>query len=221
MRYRNNIINDVKRLRREFPLQARIEAIDFATCVEYTSVLTAWILDGVAPQPEIIPVIELEKLLALDAVVMTNSGLGCYPFSAARTGISVEYRAHHVYAMCAIGALAIPFLTGSEIVIQSRCSRCDLPLTIKTDDLGQIKEATPAGTKVEYRQVSTQHTACCHDLCPGITFVCASCTAIAIRQSDMISLEEASVVGRAFFYFQSCLTNPPDLKNQNQNKNAA
>ena len=217
MKYRNNIINDVKRLRREFPLQARVEAIDVATCDAYTSVLSAWIQDGVAPQPDIIPKMKFEKLLALDTIVMTNSGLGCYPFSAEKTGINVEFREHHVYAMSAIDAFAISFLTESEIIIQSRCSKCALPLTIKTDELGQIKEALPAGTQVEYRQVSTEHTACCNDLFPGITFICATCAAIAIRQSDLISLEEASVVGRVFYYFQSCLINPPDLKNQNKN----
>lgn len=216
MKYRNNIINNMKRLRREFPLQARIEVMDVATCVAYTSVLATWIQDGVAPQPEIISEIMLEKLLALDTIVMTNSGLGCYPFSAEKTGINVEFRGHHVYAMSAIDAFAISFLTDSEIIIQSQCSKCDLTLTIKTDNLGQIKEVIPAGTQVEYRQISTHHTACCNDLFPGITFVCASCAAIAIRQNDMISLKEASVVGRAFYYFQFCLTNPPDLKNQNQ-----
>lgn len=202
---RNNIFNNVKRLRREFPLQARIEAADAATCEAYATVFTAWLQNGVAPQPDVIPAVELEKLLAIDAVVMTDSGLGCYPFSASKTGIRVEYGSHAVYAMCAIDALAIPFLAGSAALIQTRCSSCDEPLAIRTDDTGQIREATLAGTQVAYRQLSAQHTACCNDLCPGITFVCASCAATAPGQSDMMSLEEAAVVGRAFFHFQTCL----------------
>ncbi len=208
MKIRNNIINDVKRLRREFPLQDRIESIEATTTNTYTSVLNSWIQDGVAPLPDTFPPEELKTLLTLDAVVMTNSGLGCYPFSAAKTDISAKYREQQIYAMSAIDALAIPLLTGTEVVIKSRCSRCALPLTIKSDDMGQIKEATPAGTQVEYRQIASNHTSCCNDLCPGITFICGSCAEITTNQSDLITLKEASVVGRAFYHFQLCLTNP-------------
>ncbi|TCV89542.1 organomercurial lyase [Sulfurirhabdus autotrophica] len=208
MKIRNNIINDVKRLRREFPLQDRIESIEVRTTNTYTSVLNSWIKDGVAPLPDAIPPDDLETLLTLDAVVMTNSGIGCYPFSAAKTSISANYREHQIYAMNAIDALAIPLLTGTEVVIKSRCSRCALSLTIKSDSLGQIKEATPSDTQVEYRQISANHTSCCNDLCPGITFICGSCAEITINQNDLITLKEASVVGRAFYHFQLCLTNP-------------
>ena len=100
----------IERLRHEFPLQARIEAVDPASRTAYAMVLQAWLENGAAPKPHIIPLFSLNKLLELDALVTTESGLGCYPFSAEKTGISVEYGTHRVNAMCAIDALAIPFL---------------------------------------------------------------------------------------------------------------
>ncbi|TCV82881.1 organomercurial lyase [Sulfurirhabdus autotrophica] len=205
MTSKNNIFKNVKRLRREFPLQERIEAADTATCEAYATVLLAWLQNGSAPQQDIIPAVELEKLLAIDAVVLTDAGLGCYPFSASKTGISVKYDAHTVYAMCAIDALAIPFLAASPATIHTHCSNCEEPIVVRTDETGQVKEEIPAGAQVEYRQISVQHSACCNDLCPGITFVCPTCVANAHLKNDLMSLEEAAVVGRAFFHFQSCL----------------
>lgn len=205
MTSKNNIFKNVKRLRREFPLQERIETADTATCEAYATVLLAWLQNGSAPQQDIIPAVELGKLLAIDAIVLNGSSLGCYPFSASKTGIRVEYDARTVYAMCAIDAFAIPFLAGSSANIHTHCSSCEEPIMVRTDEAGQVKDASPAGTQVEYRQISVQHSACCNDLCPGITFVCPSCASNVHLKNDLMSLEDAAVIGRAFFHFQSCL----------------
>jgi hypothetical protein len=54
-------------------------------------VLLAWLQGGIAPQFDIIPQSLINQLAALDAVVVTDSGLGCYPFSAIKTEIEVEF----------------------------------------------------------------------------------------------------------------------------------
>jgi hypothetical protein len=196
----NTIVSNIERLRRAFPLQARIESADAATCDAYAIVLTAWLQDGVAPQPDIIPKRSLESLASMDAVIITESGLGCYPFSADDTGITVAYGVHRVHAMCAIDALAIPFLVRSAATIRSRCRECGMLLTMGTDNVGIVTGADPAGIQVEYRKLAEQHSECCNDLCPGIAFLCASCA--AGDGENRMTLEEAAAVGRLFFYFQ-------------------
>jgi len=192
-----SITQGIERLRREFPLQARIEAADIATRAAYRIVLQAWLENGTAPQPHIIPPHSLNTLVERDALVVTESGLGCYPFSAVETGISVEYGSHRVNAMCAIDALTIPFLANTAAAIIATCSICDLPVTVHADASGQITRNVPAGVQVAYRKLSQEHVACCNDLCPGIVFVCAECA-----DEDSMSIANAAAVGRLFFGFQ-------------------
>ncbi|MHB1333618.1 MAG: organomercurial lyase [Sulfuriferula sp.] len=196
----NHIIHSVARLRREFPLQARIEATDTVTRAAYAMVLQAWLQNGAAPRPHVIPRHSLDKLVGLDALVESESGLGCYPFSAVETGITVDYGVHRVHAMCAIDALAIPFLANTAATIIATCSVCDLPVRVQTDAVGQITQAVPAGVHVAYRKLAQEHVVCCTDLCPGIVFVCPAC--IGGDAEDSLSIDDAAEVGRQFFGFQ-------------------
>lgn len=196
----NSVTRNLQRLRHEFPLQARIEAADSAARVAYGIVLQAWLENGAAPPPNIIPKRNLDSLLAMDALVISESGLGCYPFSAVKTGITVEYGTHRADAMCAIDALAIPFLAHAAATITSKCSACELCLTVHINASGQVTQTAPAGMRVAYRKLAQQHVACCSDLCPGIVFVCADCAADA--GEDCMSVADAAVVGSLFFGFQ-------------------
>lgn len=192
-----SITQGLERLRREFPLQARIEAAEIAARAAYRIVLQAWLENGAAPQPHIIPPHNLNTLVELDALVVTESGLGCYPFSAVETGISVEYGLHRVNTMCAIDALAIPLLANTAATITATCRVCDLPVTVHAAASGLITWNVPAGVQVAYRKLAQQHVACCNDLCPGIVFVCAECA-----DEDSMSVANAAAVGRLFFGFQ-------------------
>lgn len=199
----NSISRNIERLRHEFPLQARIEAADIAARAAYMIVLQAWLKNGTAPQPDIIPQRNLDTLLAMDALAISESGLGCYPFSAVETGITVEYGTHRVNAMCAIDALAIPFLAHAGATITSKCSACELCLTVHINAAGQVTQTVPAGTRVAYRKLAQQHVTCCSDLCPGIVFVCADCA--ADTGEDCMSVADAAAVGSLFFGFQQRL----------------
>ena len=200
-----NALRNLNRLRTEFPLQARMDVADMATRDAYATVLMAWLHDGIAPQPDIIHQDERDKLAALDAVVVTESGLGCYPFSALNTGIEVEFGDFHVSAMCAIDALAIPVLAQADAVIRSRCRNCDAPLLVKMNGNGLVAASSPADVCVEYRQLAEEHAHCCSDLCPGIGFLCGTCCEMTSSQDSKMSLEDAATVGHDFFYFQSRL----------------
>jgi hypothetical protein len=196
-------LENLHRLRMEFPLQARIEAANMVIRDAYAVVLLAWLRDGIAPQSDIIRLSLIDQLTALDAVVVTEAGLGCYPFSAVKTEIEVELGGHCVSAMCAIDALAIPFLARLPVIIRSTCRSCHTPLTIAMDASGAVTSVDPVGTCVEYRQLANEHVSCCSDLCPGIGFLCASCVEMACSPEDIMSVEDAVVVGRDFFAFQT------------------
>lgn len=200
MTTRDTITENLERLRREFPLQARLASADAATHEAYGAILRTWLGSGAAPERDVIPRSSLEQLAALDAIAISAAGIGCYPFSAADTGIQVEFGAHRVNAMCAVDALAIPYLAHSPATIRARCADCDAPLTVHTDESGKAIESELVDLWVDYRQLAEKHVACSQDLCPGIVFTCGSCTAHG--KSGVMTLEEAGAVGREFFRFQ-------------------
>lgn len=201
---RDTITENLERLRREFPLQARIAAADAATRDAYGAILNAWLRNGAAPDAGTIEKSGLDRLAALDAIALSTAGIGCYPFSAADTGIDVEFGGRRAHAMCAVDALAIPFLARLSATIRARCADCGARLTVQTDPSGKVIGSEPAEVRVDYRQLAETHAACSQDLCPGIVFTCGSCAAEG--KSGVMSLDEASAVGREFFRFQSALT---------------
>lgn len=197
----------LQRLRQAFPLQARIEAASPAARQAYTAVLSAWLSTCTAPQAATVSASALAELVALDAVVQSASGLGCYPFSARETAIGLELDGHRLYAMCAVDALAVSALVQRSVMIDSTCSHCVEPVRLENDAQGHVREMSRAGALVEYRQLAQRHTECCNDLCPGIVFVCAACAAQVADPSTLLSLAQASAVGRDFFAFQTLLAN--------------
>lgn len=202
MTIRDPIGANLERLRSEFPLQARVESADAATREAYGTILKAW-LQGMAPSADAIPQPSLRQLAALDAVVPTATGLACYPFTTANTGIGVEFGGHRVNAMCAIDALAIPFLARTPATIHARCAGCGATLRVRSDVSGLVEDSSPADVRVDYRQLAERHVACSQDLCPGIVFSCGPC--VARGGSGVMTLDEAAAVGREFFRFQSAL----------------
>lgn len=199
------IETQLQRLRLAFPLQARIEAASQSARLAYTTLLSAWLNTAKPPQADVVSASALAELLALDAVVQTESGLGCYPFSARETAIRLELDGQWRYAMCAVDALAVSALAQTAVGIASVCSHCAQPLRLRSDADGQVWVLSAVGVRVEYRQLAPRHTQCSADLCPGIVFVCESCAAQQAEPDTLLTLAQASAVGRGFFAFQTAL----------------
>ena len=104
------VLSALQRLRDKFPLQQRIESALPETRATYARVLRHWADHGKSPAfgTNSVPEPLLKELVAMDALVIDEYGIGCYPFSARGTGISVHYSDKIVHAMCAVDALAIP-----------------------------------------------------------------------------------------------------------------
>jgi hypothetical protein len=132
------VLSALQRLRDKFPLQQRIESALPETRAAYARVLRHWADHGKAPAfgTNSVPEPLLKELVAMDALVIDEYGIGCYPFSARGTGISVHYSDKTVHAMCAVDALAIPRLTQHASRITARCALCGALLNALSRQMG-------------------------------------------------------------------------------------
>jgi Alkylmercury lyase len=201
------VLSALQRLRDKFPLQQRIEGAFPETRAAYARVLRHWADHGKSPAfgTNSVPEPLLKELVALDALVIDEYGIGCYPFSARGTGISVRYSDKTVHAMCAVDALAIPRLTQHASRITARCALCGYPLECAIEANGSLVRGDEESIRViVIRQPSVIGTgACCDSLCPGVKFLCGHCAVPEGRVS--LTLPQAAVLGNAFFGFQERL----------------
>lgn len=79
----------------------------------------------------------LEKLDTLDFIYLNvdKTRIECsYPFSSRKTVHEVKMDGTHVYCMCAIDALGVPFMIGKDITIHSRCGFSGESITIQIEN---------------------------------------------------------------------------------------
>ncbi|MBN6741762.1 hypothetical protein JKG47_14705 [Acidithiobacillus sp. MC6.1] len=192
----------LRRLRAEFPLQARIEIAPEQAQEVYAEILGAWVTEGRAPQENRFPPDIVQYLVGLDAIAKSSQGLACYPFSIKNTGIEVRWGHSTVAAMCAIDALAIPALARSPTTIHAACAHCGQAVEASVGELPpRAITALPDRCFVYYgTPVNLSGKGCCDGLCTGIVFLCASCadpTALPV-----LAMDEAVAVAEDFFAFQ-------------------
>jgi len=193
------------RLRSEFPLQLRIEGASSELQAAYVQILRAWISRGEATSRTSFPPDIVPQLIALDAIADSSAGLGCYPFSAVDSGIDVRFAQAAVHAMCAIDALAIPMLVGASTTIKGPCDGCARPLSVTVSrELLRWVPAPQEPCFVHYRHhKAAPEDQCCVGLCKNIVFLCTSCA--KPHTDQVLTLEEAMMVGQQFFAFQKQL----------------
>jgi hypothetical protein len=199
---RNAVLSALDRLRTAFPLQARLEAVDSETRRAYARVLGHW-LRGSTPPPDLLDLDTRTSLTRLDAIVPDDSGIGCYPFSARATGISVQLPGGPVQAMCAIDALAVARLAATVVMVESTCLLCLSPLTIRVEANGSLDHDQAERARVIWSVDTGKHDTCSAGLCRHIRFLCKDCTPPA--DSQCYTLPQAAAIGNAFFAFQSAL----------------
>jgi len=199
--------NVLAALLREFPLRARLERLDPDVRRTYGAIVSEWYGTAAPPQPPKFEPSHLAALEQADAVVVVDAGIGCYPFSAAPTGIRVTYLDRSCHAMCAIDALAIPCVIGQSATIDATCNACRRRLTIAVGprngslsiDSNDIA-VTHSGVSVMYAPKAAEHGVCNRQLCPLIVFVCDECADPG--SADLLSVAAATVVAAQFFSFQ-------------------
>jgi Alkylmercury lyase len=134
----------------------------------------------------------------------TRAVLAAYPFSAGPTPHIVRFPdGHWVYAMCAIDALGMPSMLGTDATIESRCAHCDKAIHVEVQH-NTLHGYEPRGAQVWYMPVNH----CCVpalEQCPSINFFCSAEHLAAWRaihsdmRGDRLTIEEALGRGTAVF----------------------
>lgn len=197
---RTVVLDGLERLRAAFPLEARMRDTGRAAQAAYGQALQQW-LRAMPPQPQAFAADTLAELLKLDALVEEQHGLGCYPFSARDTGITVRLAGGTVNAMCAIDALAVARLAGAASRIDARCETCGTPLHCRVEANGGLDHDQTGVARVVWFRACGTHNSCSQSLCRNIRFLCPRCEPAS--PGDVYTLPQATAIGNAFFAFQA------------------
>jgi len=196
------VLDGLARLRTEFPLETRLQQALPELRQVYGQILAQW-LQAMVPQTATFDTTVLQALQQLDAVTVGPEGIGCYPFSAQSTEITVQMPRGAVQAMCAIDALAIARLANATTRIVSDCVSCATPLTLRVETNGGLDHDQADLAHVVWRHATEHHASCSRGLCRGIRFLCTRCA--PPDSGTCLSLPQAAAIGNAFFAFQRAL----------------
>jgi len=193
------VMDGLARLRTGFPLETRIRHAAPILQQAYGRILTQWLQPRIPDLSDYDPAV-IDALQALDAIVPGPQGIGCYPFSASSTGITVHWPIGRVSAMCAIDALAMARLAGHAVVVESACLSCQTPVTVRVESNGGLDHDQAGLAQVVWldspASVGSRSTTLCRQIC----FLCNDCTPPA--SSLRFTLPQAAAIGNAFFAFQ-------------------
>lgn len=199
---RSAALDALARLRTLFPLEARLQSIAPPVRDAYASLLRQW-LRAAPPAASAIDGHSLSELTRLDAIVPADQGLGCYPFSAEPTGITVTLPAGTVHAMCAIDALAVARIAGEAVHIHAACETCGTAVACRVEANGGLDHDQAEQARVFWQAACRTHGSCSQSLCRNIRFLCQACAAPGA--GDVYTLPQATAIGNAFFGFQHAL----------------
>jgi len=196
---RRAVMDGLARLRSGFPLETRIRQAAPILQQAYSRILDQWLQRQVPVLSDYDPAV-IDALQALDAIVPGPQGIGCYPFSASSTGITVHWPTGRVSAMCAIDALAMARLAGHVVVVESTCLTCQTPLTVRVEANGGLDHDQAGLAQVVWLESPANTGSCSTTLCRQIRLLCNDCTPPA--DSLSFTLPQAAAIGNAFFAFQ-------------------
>jgi hypothetical protein len=198
---RSAVLEGLARLRAAFPLEARLQNAGRPLRLDYGRVLAHW-LRAAPPPLSLLDATTLSALQDVDAVVPDAGQLGCYPFSARPTGITVTWPAGTVQAMCAIDALAVARLARARTAIASTCVACGTGITCTVEDDGSLEHDQADRARVLWQTTCHDPGPCSTSLCRNIRFLCNDCVPAA---GPSYTLPQAAAIGNAFFAFQQLL----------------
>jgi hypothetical protein len=205
-------------------LQAAVDAFDMSRqwvgleAAEHSiwrAILVAYAATGTAPLTADLPAetklppdaIEetLRRLRRRDLVVLDSDGriVGAYPFTNRATEHQVQVGDQSFTAMCAIDALGIGAMLGTDATVRSACEHCSAPIKITTRDKGQAVGTIAPGPVVVWSGIQYADACAATSLCTVQAFFCSDEHLAASREDAAhgfrLSIEEALQVGRAIF----------------------
>jgi len=128
-----------------------------------------------------------------------------YPFTSDQTEHRVQLRRRKLHAVCAIDALGIAAMFGTDVVIESSCRVCGGGIEIGTAQRGKsLSYARPVNPVVWYDLAYSGCAAA--SCCPSIAFLCSEGELqqwVSAQSPEpkgyRLTLDEALEVGRALF----------------------
>lgn len=162
-------------------------------------------VEELAQQLELSPEIALKHLQTLhenDIIKFKEREVkSAYPFAAKTTQHKLSIDGNTAYALCAIDALGVPFMLNKDIAIESSCTYCEQPVTVKFNSLKA--KAMPANSVVWIPLVKTINRAS-DDICPRIDFFCSQDHASSWQtkvsyDGVTLDLKKAIDLGKYFF----------------------
>jgi len=185
------------RLRAAFPLEAQLLAAPESVHVTYVRVLSYWLAATAPPLPAVDSAM-LNTLEQLDAVVLEEQGLGCYPFSSTDNGMRVTWSAGTVHACSAIDALAIARRVRATSRVDAACLVCGAAIACQVLENGGLDHDQVDAARVVWLAGPAADAARRH-----IRFLCNSCS--PAQASECLSLPQATAIGNAYYGFQAAL----------------
>jgi hypothetical protein len=160
---------------------------------------------GVAPAKieSVLRTLEGRDLLSLDRE--SRHIRLAYPFTESVTGHRIELRGRALNALCAIDALGVAAMYGTDVRISSACRHCGEPIRVATAAKGRALSAVdPSGAVVWY---DFTYDGCAHSsTCPSIVFFCSDEHLQSWREAQKprrdgvrLTIDGALEVGRAIF----------------------
>jgi mercuric reductase len=149
----------------------------------------------------------LDRLAGRDLVVLEGDQIvGAYPLTDRPTEHRVRVEAQRLHAMCAIDALGVGAMYGTNTLIESRCRLCRVAIDITTVDHGRRLDMVLPGETVVFAGIGYRGGCAATSLCTTIAFFCGGAhlsewrSAQALDASGFrLSIGEAFEVGRAVF----------------------
>lgn len=151
----------------------------------------------------------IAKLAARDMVVLgpeSSAIIGAYPFVDRPTEHRVYLRDTVLNAMCAIDALGIGAMLGTDVRIRSACRFCSTPIDIQTSKEGAALTAYAPTKALVWTGIQYANNCAADSLCSVMAFFCSTAHLDAwLADQDTeptgyrLSMEEGLELGKAIF----------------------
>ena len=204
----------VARLNARLPLRARQENLPAPLKTAHRQILHSLAGNGRPPtEAELTAVlgagnlkVGLQRLGSDDLVVLDARGqmpLGAYPITTEQTPHRISINGHHIYAMCALDAVAVAPMFSTEVKIESSCHLTQAPIVIHMRN-SEVLEVLPGPDVTIGVRWQTPSAVAAHSMCLQMVFLRDRDTAGIWQQGDrdavsLFSLPEAVAFGKAFF----------------------
>lgn len=151
----------------------------------------------------------LLKLKDRDMVVLDPEGkaiLGSYPFTERDSGHRVRLGDHVLNAMCAIDALGVGAMYGTDVTIESACGHCGTAIEIATRDAGRALGGFTPRNAIVWLGIEYANGCAATSLCTVMAYFCSDDHLASWRAAErpdgngfLLSMDEGLQAGKAIF----------------------